>query len=60
MENNFCKLSVCDIHEKIKDSNLTDYNLGGLITIIRLSDSIFSEGIIWGKKITFKLKSSLN
>lgn len=59
-ESNFCILHADDIDKKINEWDMSDYSLGGIVTMMHISDFILSEGISWGKNITFKLKSSLN
>jgi len=57
---NYCVLSQEEIHERIGKYKLKDYNLGGIVTTMRIHDSIFAEGILWGEEVVFKLKSSIN
>lgn len=62
IKNNYCTLSKEQLEEKIEEHNVKGYRLGTMIASFYVSDSIFSEGILWGKdeEVSFKLKTTLN
>lgn len=60
-KNNYCSLTNEEIEEKIEEYDIKGYRLGSMVASLRISDSIFAEGISWGKdEILFKLKTTLN
>ncbi len=61
-QNNYCTLSKEEIDTKIKEYDIKGYRLGNMIASLHISDSIFSEGILWGEdeQVSFKLKTTLN
>lgn len=61
-KNNYCTLSREQMEEKIDQYDIKGYRLETMIASLHISDSIFSEGIMWGKneEVSFKLKTTLN
>jgi hypothetical protein len=61
-KSNYCTLTQEELQEKIDEYDIKGYRLGSMIASLHISDSIFSEGILWGKKeqVSFKLKTTLN